>query len=87
MSLQLYIYFGCALAGLVYNWTIAGKKLATRPTAVRWAMDNWLYVLTSAGMTAGCALFFLPETLGVNANAAAFAFGITGGATLKTLVK
>jgi hypothetical protein len=85
MNLQLYIYFACALGGLVFHWSTMGKAEAARPSAWQWFKAHYGYALLSLGLTAACVLFFLPEQLGVNANAAALAFGLAGGEAIKNL--
>jgi hypothetical protein len=85
MNLPLYIYVACSLAGLGFHWYQRGKAEPARPSALKWFGENYGYALGSLGLTLACALFFMPKELGIDANASAVAFGITGGELIKSL--
>lgn len=87
MTLATYIYFACAAAGLVFHWSTMGKAEASRPSAWQWILQHYGYALGSLGLTAACVLFFMPSEMGVNANAAALAFGLAGGSAIKNLFR
>lgn len=85
MTIQLYIYLGSALAGLVFHWITTGKGEADRPSAIEWIRRHPMYPIASLGLTAASALFFMPSELGPNAYAAAVAMGMAGGSAIKNL--
>lgn len=85
LDLNLYLYMGCAVAGVVFHWITTGKNDADRPTAVQWLLRHYMYVLGSLGLTLASALFFMPEVLDMNARVAAIAFGVSGGSAIKNL--
>lgn len=85
MTVQLAVYFGSALAGLVFHCITTGKNEADRPSALQWVSRHPSYLLGSLGLTAASCLFFMPAELGMNANAAAVAMGLAGGSAIKNL--
>lgn len=84
-SLQLYIYFASALAGVVFHWVTTAKADKDRPSGVQWLMRHYGYAFGSLGLTLASALVLMPTTMGLEANVTAIAFGISGGSAIKNL--